>query len=61
MASPTVAQVLDIVRPETAVDARIEALEKLTQEIASEEQRDRMGEILEAVKGSPHRSKRNGS
>ena len=61
MASPTVSQVLDIVRSETAVDTRIEALEKLVQEVAGEEQRDRMTEILEAVKGSPRRNKRNGS
>jgi hypothetical protein len=61
MASPTVSQVLEIVNPETPVDDRIEALGHLSQEIACEDQRDRMEEILQAIKGSPHRSRRNGS
>lgn len=61
MASPTVSQILEIVNPDTAVDARIEALEKLAQEISGEEQRDRMAEILQAVKESPRRGRRNGS
>jgi len=60
MASSVVDWTLELVAP-PHVDARIEALEKLVQEVAGEEQRDRMTEILAAVKGSPHRSKRNGS
>lgn len=61
MASPTVTQILEIVKPETSVDRRIEALGELTREIAGEEQRDRMEELLAAISGSPHRTKRNGS
>ena len=60
MASPKVSWVLEIVAP-PHVDERLDALLKLVQEIAGEEQRDSMEEILAAVKGSPHRSKRNGS
>ncbi len=61
MASATVTQVLEIVSPESDTDKRIAALEKLVEEIGSEEQRDRMGEILQAVKDSPRRGRRNGS
>jgi hypothetical protein len=61
MASATVVQVLEIVSPESDTDKRIAALEGLLQEIGDESQRDRMGEILQAVKESPRRGRRNGS
>lgn len=61
MTSPTVSQLLEIVGPESSVDQRIEALERYTEEVAGAEHRERALELLQAIKESPRRGRRNGS